>query len=425
MTTGYANGFLRVAGATLAVGRHDEPRAAVLLAEALGELPITALPAGPYQNVLPMLHLLVPEARAAIAAADFGPALTTIQAAALALTALRERGDAAASAALPWRQVNLLRAHVAPPHLAELAVGALVDGTGVANAALEQLPDPRRELHWVASTHTGAVGELARERLAALPIRPTNVVHVDLLGGPNLYRHDVLVSDGAWKRERVRQILCFLLAHPVTTRREVTAALWPELDERDAAGNLRTNLTHLQRTLQPDRSREEAPWFVRTSGETLSLCTDGLETDVERFDTLVEEGRRFEDQGVPGSALTRYLDAIDLYRGDYLAGFDDNWVAYERIRLRSSFVTAATRAGELLLARGEPEQALRLADRVAAVDELAERAHRLRVQCLLAMGDRSAARVSGERLLGLLATADLAPDRETVRLLAPLGLSAT
>jgi LuxR family maltose regulon positive regulatory protein len=422
IVAGNAANFLRVAEATLAVARHDERRAATLLADALYDVPIDVLPARSYLNVLPLLHLLVPETRPVIDTANLGPALTEVQAMARALTAVRDDGDVGPATALPWWGVNLLRAHVAPPHLAELAVGALAGGATTAETVLDQLPDPRAQLQWVISQHGGPVAELARDRLAALPTRPTSTLHVELLGGPALYRDSIPVTDGTWKRERVRQILCFLLAHPVTTRRELTAALWPDLDEHGAAGNLRTNLTHLQRVLQPDRPRDATPWFVRAEGETLSLCTDGLTTDVERFDALVEEGRRFEDRGVPGTALARYLEAVELYRGDYLVGVDDSWAAYERIRLRSAFVTAATRAGELVLARGEPEQALRLADRVAAVDELAERAHRLRVQCLLAVGDRSAARASGERLLGLLARADLVPERETTRLLSPLGL---
>ena len=421
---GRAAVILQVANATLAVARHDEARARSVLEATLSTTPIRTMPFAPYQTVLPMLHLLIPSTRAAIEGSRFGPAFTVVQEAARALTALRERGEPELAAGLPWQRINLLRAHVAPPYLAELAIGALTAGAPLAEPVLDQIPDRRAQLQWVGSVHSGAVAELARERLAAFPIRPAHVLRFDLLGSPTLYRDDVAVTDGAWKRERVRQILGFLLSHPMTTRREMTTSLWPGLDEHDAGGNLRTNLTHLQRVLQPDRPRDEAPWFVRSDGELLSLCTDGLETDVQRFDALIEDGRRYEDRGVPGTALARYLAAIELYRGDYFAGLDDSWVAYERIRLRSSFVTAATRAGELLLARGEPEQALRLADRVAGVDELAERAHRLRVHCLLALGDRSAARTSGQQLLRVLAQADLAPERETTRLLASLGLTA-
>ena len=62
---------------------------------------------------------------------------------------------------------------------------------------------------------------------------------------------------------------------------------------------------------------------------------------------------------------------------------------------------------------------------MTAIDELAERGHRLRVRALLAMGDRSAARTSAERLLSVLAEAGLEPEHDTRRLLTPLGLTDT
>jgi hypothetical protein len=46
------------------------------------------------------------------------------------------------------------------------------------------------------------------------------------------------------------------------------------------------------------------------------------------------------------------------------------------------------------------------------------------VRSLLAIGDRSAARASGARLLEVLADAGLSAEIETQRLLDPLGLSS-
>jgi len=423
IVAGHAANFLRVAEASLAVARHDERLAAALLEEALADVAIEILPPRSYLNSIVMLHALVPRVRTTIEGANFGPALTAVQDMARALTALRDRGDVAPAAALPWRCDTLIRAHIEPPHAAELAVAALVGGAAEAEPVLSQLPDVREQLRWVATRHDGSVAEFARDRLLTLPPRPSHPIRLELLGGVSLYRDGVRVVDKAWNRERVRQILCYLLTNPRTARGEVMGALWPDLDERGASANLRTNLGHLRRVLEPERDRGEASWFVRGDGEALILCHDGLESDVVRFDAIVEEARHFEERGVPGTALSRYLAAIDLYQGDYAAGFDDPWVTYERIRLRSLFVTAATRAGELLLARGEPEQALRRADQVMAVDELAERSHRLRIRCLLAIGDRSAARNSGEQLLRVLAGAGLSAEIETNRLLAPLGLA--
>ena len=420
---GHGANFLRVAEASLAVARHDEPRAVGRLEEALADVPMDVLPARSYLNSLPLLHLLIPETRPLIDGASLGPALTTVQEVARALTALREEGDLAGAAALPWRRPNLLRVHVAPPHLAELAVAAVVGGAPEAEAVLGELPDLRGQLRWVAAVHDGPVTEWSHQRLVTLPTRPSHALRVELFGSLRLFRDGVQVVVKDWKRERVRQMLCFLLAHPQTTRGQVVAALWPELDERSASANLRTNLGHLQRVLEPDRAHREAPWFVRSDGEILVLTSEGLESDVARFDALAEEGRTLEERGVPGGALSCYLEAIELYTGDYMAGWDEPWIIYERIRLRSLFVTTATRAGELLLARGEPEHALRTADEVTTIDELAERGHRLRIRALLALGDRSAARTSALRLLSVLAEAGLEPDSDTRRLLKPLGLT--
>ncbi len=422
---GHGANFLRVAEASLAVARHDEQRAVGLLEEALAEVPMEVLPARSYLNSLPLLHLLVPEVRPMIDRANLGPALTTVQEMARALTAQREEGDLTAAVALPWRRPALLRVHVAPPHLAELAVAAVIGGVPEAEAVLGELPDLRGLLRWVATVHHGPVAEWAHQRLVTLPTRPSHSLRIEVLGGLRLFRDGVQVVDKEWRRERVRQMLCFLLGHPQTTPGEVVTALWPELDERSASANLRTNLGHLQRVLEPDRAQREAPWFVRRDGESLVLTSEGLESDVARFDALTEEGRNLEERGVPGGALSCYLSAIELYRGDYMAGLDDRWIIYERIRIRSLFVTTAARAGELLLARGEPEQALRRADEVTAIDELAEQGHRLRVRALLALGDRSAARTSAERLLRVLAEAGLEPEHDTRRLLTPLGLTDT
>jgi DNA-binding SARP family transcriptional activator len=424
VVSGHAANILRVADAALAAAECDEGRASALLEQALLDVPIGVLPARCYLNSLPLLHVLVPRARGAIDEASLGPALTAVQAMARALTATREHADVDLAAALPWQRVDLLRAHVVPPHVAELAVAALVGGAVDAEAVLQGLPNLRDQLRSVAARHDGPIGDLARVRLATLPARPSYAVRIELLGGVELSRNGVRVVEKSWNRERVRQILCYLLIHSRTTRSGIMEALWPALDERSASANLRTNLGHLRRLLEPDRDQGEASWFVRSDQEMLLLCTDGLETDVARFDSLVAEGRRFEERGVPGSALASYLDAIDLYHGDYAAGLDEPWLTYERIRLRSAFATAATRAGELLLARGEPEQALRHADVVTSHDELAENAHRLRVRSLLAIGDRSAARASGARLLEVLADAGLSAEIETQRLLDPLGLSS-
>jgi ATP/maltotriose-dependent transcriptional regulator MalT len=420
---GHAAAMVLVAEADLAACEGDEVRAGELVAEALRLAPLERIPSRSHYNSLALVYLLAPDHRAILDSAPVGPSVMAAAAAGRALVALREQGDPSLAAALPWDRPTLLRVHVVPPHLAELACAALAVGVAEAANTLGALPRERELLRAVADRYgPSAVGFAARRRLPQIPAQPSAPLHLDLLGSVVLRRRGAVVDDELWSRARVRQILAYLADRGQTTRRELAAALWPELDEKAASGNLRTNLSHLQRVMEPERPKGEPPWYVRTSGEHITLCTEGLTVDVARFDALVEEARRHEGASLPGAALRCYQEAIAFYRGDYLAELDDTWCEYPRIRLRSTFVAAACRAGELLLARGEPEAALRLVDRATQVDELAERAHRLRIGCLLALGDRGAARAAGEAVLRTLADAGLAPDRDTARALGSVGL---
>ena len=76
------------------------------------------------------------------------------------------------------------------------------------------------------------------------------------------------------------------------------------------------------------------------------------------------------------------------------------------------FVTAATRAGQLLVGRGDPDEAERVARRAIAADPWAEAAYGVLVSVALARGDRSAARLALERCLA----GHHLPERHTERI---------
>ena len=79
-------------------------------------------------------------------------------------------------------------------------------------------------------------------------------------------------------------------------------------------------------------------------------------------------------------------------------------------------MAAATRAGELLVARGDVDDAERVARRAVEVDPWAEDAYAVLVSAALARGDRSAARRTLDRALAALADLGVEPSEETRRL---------
>ncbi len=74
--------------------------------------------------------------------------------------------------------------------------------------------------------------------------------------------------------------------------------------------------------------------------------------------------------------LSALREAVALYRGDFLAGFYDDWMVVERERLRELFLAALERLLALCKAGGAYEEALGYAQRLVAEDPLREAGHR-------------------------------------------------
>ncbi len=397
-----------------------EPAAAVKLERVLRRLPMGNWPNRAYLMGLPLMYVLSPEVRPAIDRCSFGAALTTAQRAGQAIVALREEGRAEPAAALPWSDEAVLRSHVLPAHLVELAAGAASVGEERALELLERQPNRDDLVEVVASGPKSPAQEWAVGRLARLPAVPRHRVKVNALGPLEVFRDDDVVVDTGWRRGRVQELLAFLIEHRNTTRSAASAALWPDLEEAKVTNNMRVTLSHLQSVLEPERERSVAPYFVAVDGERLQL-TSHVSVDVESFEALLTDSQEQDQAGAPLEAVGGYRRALEQYRGDYLDGIEADWVFASRLRFRSLAASAMCRVGELTLAQGEPEAAAPWAIRAQRCLPLNERAHRLFIASLLGSGDRAAALLAAQEFQTALVAAGLEPESETARAFERVG----
>jgi DNA-binding SARP family transcriptional activator len=218
-------------------------------------------------------------------------------------------------------------------------------------------------------------------------------VALSLLGGTILQLDGAVVETPDWRRGRVRALLTFLVLNPDTTREATIAALWPDADNSSGRRNLRSTLNVLNAVLEPARHGGDAPFFVRSVGQILRLHRDGnLDVDVDRFERYLEEATAHEEAGAPSLSIDPYRQATSQYRGDLLPDAYDDWVLFARDRLRSRYVAAAVRCGELLVATGRAGEAIDVIAPVLAVEPWSEPAHRTLIAAHLETGDTAAAR---------------------------------
>ncbi len=409
----------------------DEENAARELLDVVNEQPREGLVHRHTLRALGLFYVLVPSIRPDVDGWPLGPCFRLGHAAARALCAAREHGNLAPAADLDWSQAGRFQIYLTPAMNLELAVAASAEGDRDAEAiagglasrlrpTLRTIGLPEDEAASDAITRHAAV---VKDLLARVPARPSHTTTISVLGPLVLDRDGVPVQDPALRRSRVRDLLLYLIAHPNARRAEVASALWPDKDDRTAANNVRVNLSHLLRVLEPAREGNEPSCFFELDGERFALRRDeALVVDALRFDELLDRAEQLEREGNVGQSLVIQREAIALYRGDYLIDArESRWGEIERTRLRSRYLAAALRAASLLLGKGEFEPALDLTRNVLAIDDLREAAYRVQALVYFRLGDRAAARAVLETGHARFVEAGIEPDEELLRLLRRAG----
>jgi DNA-binding SARP family transcriptional activator len=177
-----------------------------------------------------------------------------------------------------------------------------------------------------------------------------------------------IVADIPRGAQRLVAHLCLSRSPPRTA---IAGHLWPDVPEDHAHGSLRSALWRLHKI---------APGVVEVSGGTLSLA-EGVHVDVRE---LGEWARRVRDPhchldevGVPDTHLC----------GDLLPGWYDDWVLFERERLRQLRMHALELVAGRLTAAGRHGDALQAAHDAVRAEPLRESAHRMVIRVHLAEGN--------------------------------------
>lgn len=161
---------------------------------------------------------------------------------------------------------------------------------------------------------------------------------VELLGGLAACREGVRVE--RFRTRRVASLLAYLAFHQSAShpRESVAQVLWPEADDATARRNLRQALSSLRNVLEP------VPWpagsVLVTHHDRLQLRPETLTTDIALFESAAEQGRIARDPDL----LRR---ALDLYKGDLLPGFFEDWVWSQRLRLEDLYLSSLRVLAEL------------------------------------------------------------------------------
>lgn len=173
-------------------------------------------------------------------------------------------------------------------------------------------------------------------------------------------------------------LLAYLLLHrrQAIDRRQVAFALWPDDAEEVARSNLRRHLHQLQRALPA--ATPEHPWLQLDSTSVRWNPLADFWLDVAEFESLAADPNTL-------------AEAVQLYHGDLLENAYDDWMFFERERLRELYFTSL---GQLVFqhrAQRNYAVAIGFAQQILARDPCREDVLRQLVSLRYEAGDRAGA----------------------------------
>jgi hypothetical protein len=165
-----------------------------------------------------------------------------------------------------------------------------------------------------------------------------------------------------------------------------------------ATNNLRVALSQLLGVLEPDRPGRAASFFVRPHADGLRLHRgEHIGADIWRFDDAWKRAVELDRQGRSSEALTHMRAAVAVWRGDPDAWAQAPWAAAEVEERRGGLVALACRAGDLLLAGGESEEARLMGEAAIRHDPWSSRAVHVVAAAASDLGDLRGVRRAGDR----------------------------
>ncbi len=218
-----------------------------------------------------------------------------------------------------------------------------------------------------------------------------SVLHISLFGS-------VRIAHGGWSSEakvtRTAQVLlAYLLlyrhrAHP----REVLAGLfWGDRSENRARNCLSTALWRLRCALEPEGIPRGTYLVTTPAGEIGFNRESDHWLDVAVFEEQTDQVLTKPIHAVDAADVCKLEHALQLYDGDLLEGFYDDWALRERERLRLLYLDSLAYLMRCYKHHGVYEESLVCGRRILDHDPLREEIHREVMRLYLASGQRALA----------------------------------
>jgi DNA-binding SARP family transcriptional activator len=208
---------------------------------------------------------------------------------------------------------------------------------------------------------------------------------------------------GGLEARKVRELLGYLLItrHHPQGRETLAELLWADRDPARSRKSLRQTLWKLRSAL--DHGEAAGGCLVQADPEWIQLDPGSTwRVDVVEFERLYGalQGKRARELSAEDYDLLRR--AADLYRGDLLEGWYQDWCVFERERYQGMYLTLLGKLVHYCELHRKYEEGIDYGEQLLQRDRAHERAHRQVMRLHFMTGDRTRALRQYERCAAAL-----------------------
>ena len=197
--------------------------------------------------------------------------------------------------------------------------------------------------------------------------------------------------------------------------REVLAGLfWGDSTEKQARSCLSTTLWRLRKVLEPGDIPKGAYLVTTPNGEVGFNRNSNHWLDVAAFECETEQILAKHFSKLTAEDVSNLETALNIYKGDLLEGYYNDWALRERERLRSLYLKSLNHLLRYFSCKGAYEEGLACGRIILNLDPLREEIHREMMLLYYRCGQRALALKQYEKCLETLdSELGVAPMEET------------
>lgn len=218
--------------------------------------------------------------------------------------------------------------------------------------------------------------------------------------------------------QKIQELLAYLLLYRnrLHHREKLADLLWPNNSTSQSKKYLRQTLWQIQSLLdqlhlQDSHILQIDPSWLRVNGAA------ALWVDISEFEAAFELVKGQSGATLDGVQARTLRRAVQLYAGDLLEGWYQDWCIFERERFHNLYLAALDKLMGYCEARAEYEAGIAYGYQILRSDPARERTHRRLMRLIYLTGDRTGALRQYQRCAGILrAELDIAPSQRTAAL---------